>query len=690
MKKSILYLALFVFCIKVAAQNDTIVQYYQSDTIVPGISMIGSHHQGQNYLRWAPNTPSLWFATSSQGYVIDKYEIGKDLMPNQQSKKSISIKPWPLESFRPYLDSDKENVLAAGQCLYGEWESTKDANKNIFSRADESVNRFGIAMLVADLDSVAARALGLSWIDVDVKEGQKYLYVLKPANDSLAKIYSYALSIDPKFEFLPPPQIDTVDEKEKAVVLFWDKYNSEEFYTAYWLERKGDKDASFVRLTEDPIVPASSSDFISQVVSYQDSVVNYVPYTYRLIGITPFGFMSEPSSPIEAMGRDKTPTDPVSGFEFVEDNGSILLSWKAPEDIDLHHYEVYRGLTLESEFVKISQDLLIDQTSFRDTAKIIIRSPYYMIATIDTAGNKNLSFKLRGYLRDTIAPAPPIGLTATIDSFGVVDLRWIHNTEEDLDGYYIYYANQKDHQYINLTGYPIRSNRFIDTVTLKTLTEKVYYKVTAVDQYNHISRFSEAIEVKRPDTIPPSPAQIVSYNLDDDKVVLNVTPSHSKDVYSQELYKKQMPEGAWEMVASLEGSSFVDSKVIYGQTYQYKMKTMDDDGNQAADHDGVIITILDKSSPAAPQLMDLKQDTSMRAIHIVWKENSNVSQSIIYRSIDNGPFVTLSRSSHINTYIDKDNITSGKAYAYKIKHIMHGGKISPMSQALSINLKPKE
>ena len=168
MSKYILIGCFLWLFLKGFGQTDTMLVVEGIDTLRPNISMIGSHHNGKNYLRWAPNNASLWFAASSKGYIIDRYIMGNNFLPDTNTRKSVVIKPWPIEQFRPYLASDEENLLAAGQCLYGVWESTKDANTNIFSRVDEAENRYSIAMLVADMDSLASRALGLSWIDEDV------------------------------------------------------------------------------------------------------------------------------------------------------------------------------------------------------------------------------------------------------------------------------------------------------------------------------------------------------------------------------------------------------------------------------------------------------------------------------------------------------------------------------------------
>src|SRR5690606_27865399 len=84
-----------------------------------------------------------------------------------------------------YLESDRKYVLAAGQCLYGAWESQEGEGENIFGRFEEATNRYNIALLAADLDTLAADALGLRYVDYQVNKGQQYLYIISPNKDSL-------------------------------------------------------------------------------------------------------------------------------------------------------------------------------------------------------------------------------------------------------------------------------------------------------------------------------------------------------------------------------------------------------------------------------------------------------------------------------------------------------------------------
>ena len=106
---------------------------------------------------------------------------------------------------------------------------------------------------------------------------------------------------------------------------------------------------------------------------------------------------------------------------------------------------------------------------------------------------------------DSIPPAPPVGLSAKADTSGMVLLTWLPNDELDLFGYRVFRANSLHEEFSQITAESVYANCFTDTISLKTLTKKVYYKILAVDQRQNWSAFSEVLEVGRPDVVPPAP-----------------------------------------------------------------------------------------------------------------------------------------------------------------------------------------
>ena len=84
-------------------------------------------------------------------------------------------------------------------------------------------------------------------------------------------------------------------------------------------------------------------------------------------------------------------------------------------------------------------------------------------------------------------PAAPVGLKGRIEKTGLVYLSWDANKEDDVKGYKVYFANAADHVFTQITTEPDSLNNFVDSITLKTLTKDIWYKIAAVDYNNNHS-----------------------------------------------------------------------------------------------------------------------------------------------------------------------------------------------------------
>ncbi|MBK6374732.1 MAG: hypothetical protein IPF67_16815 [Saprospiraceae bacterium] len=87
-----------------------------------------------------------------------------------------SIKPWTLEMFTPQMVEKDSLILVAAQSLYGAQESSD--SDGLIIQHSESVMRYGMAMLAADRSPLAATALGLRFVDKNVKVGETYRYLI--------------------------------------------------------------------------------------------------------------------------------------------------------------------------------------------------------------------------------------------------------------------------------------------------------------------------------------------------------------------------------------------------------------------------------------------------------------------------------------------------------------------------------
>jgi hypothetical protein len=179
-------LSLLCLCFLSGQSQDTL--YFPSESAVDTTSAIHviSKYSGDSVvIRWAPTVASDWLELNKSGYRVLRYQLDKGGLPIAGSLQEHKVNPWDAERLRGQLDTGSDYLLAAAQCLYGAWESTQTGALNMHGRYQELQNRFGIALLSADLDVTAADALGLRFIDRTAGDSLLYLYQVFPADTAI-------------------------------------------------------------------------------------------------------------------------------------------------------------------------------------------------------------------------------------------------------------------------------------------------------------------------------------------------------------------------------------------------------------------------------------------------------------------------------------------------------------------------
>ncbi len=678
-----------VFSVWMLNAQDTL-QFSNMDMpdTVHRIEMLAMYSEGEVRLRWAPNHAADWYALILNGYRVEKYEMDREhyrVIP--ETRQDFEVRPWPVQEFKPFMETDEAVLLMAGQCMHGEWESMQSGTLNFAARQDELNNRYGIAMFAADTDWDAALALGLGFTDKDVKHGAQYFYKVFPADTSVHVLNAYTsiLTVDGQ---VPPPIIERVIEHEGTVTLQWDRLAHEAYYSGYYIERSGDG-KTFNRLLDLPFVGGVTEEYPSQFFSFTDTVENYTPYTYRIIGITPFATLSAPSPSMRGMGRDKTPAGRPGDIDVTCDatTAEVLIKWEAPVEADLEGFRVFRSGRIDGYYVDVSTEDLDDRTTaFREFAADQWTRQYYKVASVDTAGNLNYTLPFLAAFRDTVAPEKPVGLSGTIDSTGVVTLIWNKGTEKDLRGYFVYMSNQADQFFTNKVQRPWTDTIWRDTITLKTFTEKIYYKISAVDFHSHFSAFSDIVELAKPDTLPPFPPHITKYRVEKDHIRLEYSESRSKDVVAHVL-RKRMGSGEWTEVPDFDigDVAYLDRQVEPGNLYAYQLVAIDDAGLESRHADIVRVKAVDLSLPDPPMLTSCIWNDD-GSITIEWTfDPSRATTCLVYRSVNDGPFTTRERVSGASTFTDKQ-VRKGQKYVYRLKTQWKDGRKSRFSEPISPKL----
>lgn len=676
----------------VIAQNDQYRDQLGSPTqvemdTISAIQLKGEYRGGKMWLRWGMTNPYDWALLTLEGVVVERYEVDQGGLPLIDTKIEKVVTPWSFEEFATYEQDTTSNMLVMRQALYG-MDFTKLADLPAFgSVAEDLMDYHSFAHLVAEYDFDVAVAGGLGYVDDAVSPSGNYFYKVRPVS-RISDMQRGLLTMSAVEEPIPAAYITNAFEREQHIMLQWDRAYHELHFSGYWIERRT-KGNAFVRLNEQPFVGGYTDDFKGIYFSFVDSIDNYQPHDYRIVGITSFSRLSAPSTAVTLSARDNTPCDPIRKVDIKTDpkTKAAVLSWEAVVCPDLEGYHVSRASSLDEPFTTLTS-VPIGVSEWRDVVPDINQKNYYRVSTIDTAGNAMTTMSFLAVFRDTLPPAPPVGLVGTVDTSGAVSLTWSKNKEQDLAGYHIYRANSRTHAFALLNASPHRQNSFTDSIAMNTLTESIFYRFTAVDYYGHVSAFSDIIELKRPDLIPPFPPTITDYEQTDDGVHIRWQPSLTKDVVSQSLYRRSA-EVDWVELKSLspEVAEYTDATVDLDVKYAYRLISIDDAGLPSTDHSTIHLKVVDKSLPNPPNNLICESSDSTQVRLIIDVSYTDSSKGIIvYRSVNDGPMTVLSRLGKETVYLD-NTLRKGSKYSYAVKHVWQDNKKSPFSQSCATGIE---
>jgi uncharacterized protein len=666
----------------------------------PAIVLLAKSYGDSVVLRWAPTTPGAWSVGNRFGYVVERVPaIDGEITPDMLMRLTRQpLKPWLLEEWKSRAAHDNKWAAVSAQVLYGKKTTVaegEDEITSLYHAGIEFSNRHGFALFAADNDATAAEGLALRFVDRGVKAGEHYAYRVYTLRDT-----STDFTIDTGYAFVTvtkhqqpdaPVHIEAIG-MDGAIKVAWDDFSFAGF-SGYHLYRSEDGGRTYTQLTKSPMTFASQSDTLDQrpMVYVDSAVTNYRTYHYQLRGITPFAELSAPATD-STYPRDLTPAPQpqVAGSEQVGPH-QVLISWTIEDSAsDLAGFQIERGAKVEGPY-----RIITPQPLLRDTRSYLIedadeKEAYFVISSIDTAGNMNRSLPMLGEAIDTLPPALPRGLAGTIDTSGIVRLHWVLGPEEDIIGYRVLFANDSTDEFTQLTGEPWADTTFTDTVELKTLTRHVYYRIAAVDMRQNHSEMSGILQLERPDMVAPERSVFNDVVVSDSSVVLRWAPSTSNDLARQLLMRRAAGEASWREIARLEPetASHVDRDVKKKVTYEYILIAEDRSGLRSEPSPAVQGRPYDNGARAGVNNLQATFDPKTRRITLNWRYTPPSGENfwfVIYRGGLEGELSQFQAvEGKERSFIDSDTGTR-PVYRYAVRVMTDAGE-SPFSDVAVVAL----
>jgi len=669
------------------------------------IFVLGKSYGDSIVVRWAPDKPAAWMLGNTYGYMIERATIGVDTLFSKAEYEQITsdtLKTWSLEKMRGFFGSDDRFAAITAQAVYGESFVPRTSNlgtEGVFDLAQEQENRYSFSLFAADNDPMVATALGLRFTDEDIQAQETYVYrIISMTPKNLYEVDTgYIMVAASDIEIIPkPPELSAIG-LENAVELQWDARLHLEQFTGYYIEKGNRRGRNWERLNDMPLILTTPEEAYQEayLYAYTDSLnENYKTASYRIRGVTPFGELSEPSNVIFAYGQDRTPPSPAVNINAVNiSDQSIAITWEKNQiEEDLEGIYIQKSTSTQGPFVFLNEEpLSVESKEYIDQTNIYTEN-YYKVVAIDTAGNASPSLVAYAVIIDSIPPAMPVDITGDIDTAGVVTIRWPTGSEPDLMGYRVYFANQKDHEFTNITPIPLQDTIFTDTIVLNTLSEEIFYRIVAVDlRYNH-SVPSDILKLKKPDIVPPVMPAFKDITVTDTAVFLTWINSSSNDVVNNRLYRQEKDIEKWELLyetgeGGMNITKFTDSQVETKATYFYSLDAVDDDGLESGKSLPVSARIYDTGE--RPDIDNFNATYNEESNHVIlsWDyQNAADHHYIIYRSFNGSDFtVYKSVDGTENDYADYDLLGSGN-YEYAVQAIFNDGGQSLLTEKQIVNV----
>lgn len=649
---------------------------------------------GKIRLRWSPASYISWEMGNKYGYTVERFTVSVNGVLVTRPQPTLltlqPLKPYSLEQMETASKKD-ERIAMIAELIYGEGAKKITPEEGIgayFENQSQNDWRMAMALLTCDLSINAATVAGLYLEDNNVKTGERYTYRIalaqQPKNLIIDTAYVSACVDEPML--LARPQELAIVCSDSSVTLGWLTTFSKNMYSAYVVERAVDG-KNFKPVSPLPVIPTETDK--RGFSYYQDSLPdNDNKYTYRVKGITPFGEYGPYSQKVDGIGVPEVEDRPVLDTMIVIDNKKIEFRWLLPGKLvkQLDKIIITRGDNGKGPFLPIAT-LKSPAYTFTDTKPM--GTNYYRIKGLTRRGKAIYSFPYFAQLIDSTPPAIPVGLTGQVDSTGIVTLKWKDNTEQDLQGYRVFRANSNVEEFIEVTTEILTKALFSDTISLHTLTSKIFYKIIAVDKNYNPSDYTPYLTLKRPDTIAPSlPVMTKAFRSDSlHAIVLEWINSSSADVVKYELYSIRTKDSVRKQIATWDTVSkreqYIDTALQLGNMYYYELIVYDDAGNHAKELSGEVW--FETGKRPAIKTWKGSVDVDKKVITLSWQYNqADVKQYRIYRSKnENSLMLYTTLSGDVQEWNDRE-IALGNVYKYKITAVMKGDVKAEMSKEIEI------
>lgn len=488
------------------------------------------------------------------------------------------------------------------------------------------------------------------------------------------------------------PPIPTYSINDKQILFEWPSLPFFYHYFGFQLERSFDG-KKYTVLNNGPIINYHSSEKTGGFRSYfsfQDTLNHGRTMYYRLRGLDYFGAISDPGDPLIIRLPKIIPAPLLTSFNIQSNNLQLYWEFDPKYEKDITSFSIWESDSvqgIDKKRIKTNVDKIARTTIISNQSA---NTKFYFIEIIRPDAPGKFSFPIMVVKTDSEPPASPSDLYASMNEKGVVYVNWKPNLEPDLLGYRLFRSVDSLAEFALIEDTLLKNNLFEDSISLNTLTKKIYYRIAALDQNYNISTLSPIVGVQIVDTIRPSQPVFYHYTPLHTGILLKWYPSFSIDVKNNFLYKRRKEKlSDWELVkttaANAPSDTIIDLNVTPGVTYEYTLSAIDYAGNVSLPSKPLEAKPLFPAFLPTIELFNGKYNTEKAQIQLEWQYNeSGILEYWIYKNVKNEPLSLFKQvSSAVYNYEDSDVIIN-KEYTYFIKAVHENGRESKLSKPILV------
>ena len=671
-------------------------------------------------LRWLPQDAGVWRLASHYGWRLSRLKTDEEFEANPaDSSIFIELTPSPiraltLEEMQARYDSTHFYVGVAAQALYGESyynpKESEGMENYIFRRNQEQTQRQAMAYLAAEGHIDAADALGLRFVDKNVKKGEIYSYYLeclipKEIADMPIKTFDVLNTPFERSTDELVPDIQFYQNSPYTVFVYWAKNK----LSGYYVERSEDNGKHWKALNDAPIFAydpdhetyevfgQTIGEILEGNVGTFDSLELNKKYLYRVKAFDAFGDYTpvQQSEPFE-MADLIPPTVPVLDFVIPEDNKICHLEWYMDkQDEDLKGFVVTFADDPAGPWVEASELLPPKTRKWTDKNAHDRGRGFYRVFAVDNSSNVSYSLSQSNNIEDDVAPSAPKGIGGVVDTAGVVYLQWDKNPEKDVIGYRVYFANQLDHDFIQKTSRCNEDFFFWDTLSLHTLTKYIYYYVVAEDYSHNMSAPSDTLAIPVPDIVPPGVALLQDYTQTDESVTFTWLQSVSDDVIAYVVYRKKDNEKQWKAIRIISPDELEPNAPFFltdypepsAVNYNYCIEVFDNSRLSSGKTGQTTVRFRGASVIEIPLTLTatLNKAKTCANLEFTYEYNSkNDYYGVVFKSVNDEPAYACGSFRRGETSFTDCNLKQGQKVTYHIQMFLGKGKRSQPSKTVSV------